>query len=380
MFPNLQKKLVFLYTISTGLIMTLILSFAFLFYISAQKNKDRSHFQDQLFILTSSLQTESIFADSYLSEMEKKSALIIYIEENNTPLFFPGAYHPSTSRETLLARAEDFAKREGIYPASRPISSNILQSSIFQIKGNKRDVYLGNILSLSGGSGYKKLILLQDITPNRNRLLQTGCFYLMIDSLGILLLFCTGRRFVAGSLKPLEETYRKQQDFVAAASHELRSPLSVIQTSADAIFVKQDKNKRLLETIRNECRRGSSLIRILLLLASAEQRNWEVKKEYFEIDELLLHLLELYEPACLAKNGRLLLELPEIPPPAVRADPRLCTQILSILLDNAVAYAFSNTRCTSDYKEQADSAGNMPDIRNRRVASTRKTGGSGRRL
>lgn len=75
----------------------------------------------------------------------------------------------------------------------------------------------------------------------------------------------------------------------------------------------------------------------------------------------------MYEPACLAKNGRLLLELPEIPPPAVRADPRLCTQILSILLDNAVAYAFSNTRCTSDYKEQADSAGNMPDIRNRRI-------------
>lgn len=367
MFPNLQKKLVFLYTISTGLIMTLILSFAFLFYISAQKNKERSHFQDQLFILTSSLQTESIFADSYLSELEEKSALIIYIEENNTPLFFPGAYHPATSRNILLARAEDLAKREGIYPASRPISSNILQSSIFQIKGNHRDAYLGNVLILNAGSGCKKLILLQDITPNRNRLLQTGCFYLMIDSLGLLLLFLTGRRFVAKSLKPLEETYRKQQDFVAAASHELRSPLSVIQTSADAISVKQDKNKRLLETIRKECRRGSSLIHSLLLLASAEQKNWAVKKEDFEIDELLLHLLELYEPACLAKNGRLLLELPEIPLQAAYADPGLCTQILSILLDNAVAYALADTRCNSDCEEQTDSAGNTPDIQSRRI-------------
>ena len=79
MFPNLQKKLVFLYTASTGLIMTLNLSFAFLFYISSQKNKERSDFQDHLFILMSNLQTESIFADSYLSKMEEKNHLIIYI-------------------------------------------------------------------------------------------------------------------------------------------------------------------------------------------------------------------------------------------------------------------------------------------------------------
>lgn len=143
MFPNLQKKLVFLYTASTGLIMTLILSFAFLFYISSQKNKERSDFQDHLFILMSNLQTESIFADSYLSKMEEKNHLIIYIEENGSPLFFPGSYHPSTDRNILLARTEDYAKSEGIYPASHPISSNLLQSSIFQIKGNERDSYLG---------------------------------------------------------------------------------------------------------------------------------------------------------------------------------------------------------------------------------------------
>ena len=55
--------------------MTLILSFAFLFYISSQKNKERSDFQDHLFILMSNLQTESIFADSYLSKMEEKNSL-----------------------------------------------------------------------------------------------------------------------------------------------------------------------------------------------------------------------------------------------------------------------------------------------------------------
>ena len=344
MFPNLQKKLVLLYILSTGLIMTLILSSAFLFYISSQENKERSNFQDSLLTLLSSLQSESIFADSFLSQMEQNGRLMIHIEENGTPLFFPGSYKPRTSRSILLQHAEDAAKNEGIYPDSHPISSHLLQSSILQIKGTEGDTYLGNVMVLSTDSGYKKLILLQDITSGQRKRLQTGCFYLLIDSLGILLLFFTGRWFVKRSLKPLEETYQKQQDFVAAASHELRSPLTVIQTSADAISNEQTDNRMLLETIKNECRRGSSLIQNLLLLASAGQAGWAVKKQTVEIDELLLHLLELYEPVFLSKNGRLLLELPETPLPAIQADPELCRQILTILLDNAIAYALPDCR------------------------------------
>ena len=60
------------------------------------------------------------------------------------------------------------------------------------------------------------------------------------------------------------------------------------------------------------------------------------------MDELLLNLLELYEPLCLSKGGRLLLELPAEPLPPVLADPDLCRQILTILLDNAVSYALSD--------------------------------------
>ena len=122
MFPNLEKKLVLLYTLSTGLIMTLILSAAFLFYISSEENKQRSDFQGRLLTLTSSLQKESVFSDSFLSQIEENGRLIIHIEENNIPFFFPGSYQPQTDRAILLKRAQDAAKDEGIYPFSRPIS------------------------------------------------------------------------------------------------------------------------------------------------------------------------------------------------------------------------------------------------------------------
>ena len=217
----------------------------------------------------------------------------------------------------------------------------MLQTSIFQIHGDSRDVYLGNILVLQTPAGYKKLTLLQDISDSRKKSLKTGCFYLFIDLFGILLLFLSGRWFVRRSLRPLEETYQKQQDFVAAASHELRSPIAVIQMTADAVSSHSAEDTRLLSVIKNECRRGSALIKNLLLLASAEQREWAVRKRKFEIDDLLLSLLELYEPLCLSKNGTLQLRLPEEPLPPVSADPELCRQILTILLDNAIAYSLT---------------------------------------
>lgn len=372
MFPRLQRKFVILYTFSTGLIMTFILSVAFLFYVSSQDNRQRSAFQEHLFTLTAQMQTDSEFSDSFLAQMEQNNKLLIYIEENDIPFFFPGAFRSCTPRDTLLTYAKNAAKKEYIYDDSHPISSNILQSSVFQITGNKKDTYLGNVLILRTSSGYKRLTLLMDITGYRHRLLDTGCIYLLIDLCGILLLFLSGRWFVGRSLKPLEETCQKQQDFVAAVSHELRSPFAVIRTTADAITanavaadtvagnavsvdavagsaVSADKvsvgaegYNRGLAVIKDECRRGSSLIQNLLLLVTAEQKEWAVKKQDFEIDELLLNLLEIYEPLCRSKGGALLLILPQEPLPSVSADPDLCRQIFTILLDNAVAYALTD--------------------------------------
>ncbi len=338
MFPKLEKKFVILYTLSTGLILTLILAVAFLSYLASQNSRQNSMFQDQLFTLMSRLQTDSIFSDSYLAQLEHKNHLAIYIEENGSPFFFPGSYQTRTERGKLFERAENLAAGEGIFPNSHPISSNLLQSSLLEIRGDEGDLYLGNILIIQTANGYKKLILLQDISGSQMQSIKTLIFYLVIDCIGILLLFLTGRWFVRRSLKPLEETYEKQQDFVAAASHELRSPLAVIQSTADAIADAPEEQGRLLDVIRKECRRGSSLVKNLLLLAAADQKQWAVKKVYFEMDEMLLSLLEVYEPLCVSKNGKLLLELPDESMPKVYADPALCRQIFTILLDNAVAY------------------------------------------
>lgn len=359
MFPELQKKLVRLYTFSTGMILTFVLMVTFLFYLSSQQSRREAVFSDHIFTLTSKLQSESTFADSYLAQLESKYNLLIYMEENDTPFFFPGTYQSRTSRQKLFKEAMDMAAKEGIYPGSRPVSSDLLQSSVLEITGTAYDSYLGCVLISQTSSGYKKLILLQDITKSKMRLTLYGILYLLTDILGIFLLFLTGRSFVGHSLKPLEEMYQKQQDFAASASHELRSPLAVIRSAADAansstaavlasgtdydtIVRALKQQKKFLDTIKDECQRGNTLVKNLLLLSSTQRDNWSVNRKKFELDDMLLHLMELYEPLCRAKDGTLLLTLPKETLPPVYADPELCLQIFTILLDNAIAYGLTD--------------------------------------
>ncbi|MCI8560818.1 MAG: HAMP domain-containing histidine kinase [Dorea sp.] len=339
MFPELQKKFIRLYTFSTGMILTFILIVTFFLYLASQFSRREISFSDHVLTLSSKLQTEPVFADSYLAQLEAKYSLLIYIEENGTPFFFPGAYKPRTDRQILFKKIKDMAADEGIYHNSNPITSNLLQSSIMELTGMHNDSYLGCLLITQTSSGYKKLILIQDITGSQLKLIKNGILYLLTDILGIFLLFLTGRNFVRRSLKPLEEMYLKQQDFAASASHELRSPLAVIQAAADAAIHTPGQQKKFLNIIKDECQRGNSLIKNLLLLSSARQENWSINMQYFELDEMLFHLMELYEPLCSAKDGTILLVLPEETLPPVYADPDLCLQIFTILLDNAIAYA-----------------------------------------
>ncbi len=228
MFHKFKQNLIFLYTLTTGLILTLVVFMAFLFSAFSQNNRREAAFQNNLFSLTSKLQTDSQFTDAYLAEMELRNGLLISHRRKRAPALFPGAWEPDGGRDALLDRAAAEAKKEGIYEGSEPISSDLLKSSVFRIKGAHYDTWLGNVMIIRTESGYKKMILLSDETQNRRNILKTGLLYLLMDLLGIFLLYLSGRRFVRRSTQPLEETYEKQRDFVSAASHELRSPLAVV--------------------------------------------------------------------------------------------------------------------------------------------------------
>lgn len=336
MFRHVQKRLVFLYTFLTGGILSLLLSCVFLWNISTKEQEAYEAFQALWLTSSSHFQTDLSLSHTYLAQTEAASLSIIHIEENGTPFLYSGSWISKTPRTQLIEIALKEAELEGISPLKAPVSSSTAQSSVFVINGIAKDSYYGRLLVASTPKGVKSFLLLTYITPRFDLIWELLPFFLAACFIGILGIFFVSLFFTSWSLKPARESVKRQTEFIAAASHELRSPLAVIRSSASALEYNPDRS--LLMTIDKECERMGRLISDLLLLASTDAKNWTLCREEVEIDTLLIETYEAFLPLCREKGIQIKLVLPEESLPILSADRQRLKQILSILLDNGISY------------------------------------------
>ncbi len=158
-------------------------------------------------------------------------------------------------------------------------------------------------------------------------------------AVGVALSYFMSKR----ALIPIEEAYERQRQFVADASHELRTPLSVVFSSVEALALEEDvmKNdfaRRLLDRLREELKRITKLMNDLLTLARADAKNaaLELSKQTFDFRPHAERTFQLVSELAAKKQITMHFHAPE--QAIVTADPDKLTQLLYILLDNAIKY------------------------------------------
>lgn len=165
---------------------------------------------------------------------------------------------------------------------------------------------------------------------------------------GLLFLLWFGtKRLIQVMTDPIAESIEKQKQFVADASHELKTPLSVILASAEAM--EQDPQPRWLRAIVTESEQMNRLITSLLDLSRSERLK----------DKALVNLTETVEQAALPfesllyeRHLGLVLDLePGLEIMGVRED---LARLTAILLDNASCHADPDTDVTVTLKQAKD--------------------------
>ncbi len=339
MLKSIRNRLIFMYTGSTGLILTLVLILVQVLMGQQIERNILNTFQNNYVTAYQNVQMNYGISNLWIAEMEIKNNLIIHIEDNGVPFLYQGGWKTPTERSRLIDKVKEAALRDMINTSTRPITSKQIQSQVYEIKGDKKDKYLGEVFIMPTETGFRSLVMLQYISEQSDDLLKLRCFVTLLNVAGIALLHFVSCYVVDKSLRPVEESRRLQTEFIAAASHELKSPLAVIRANASAIILQPDRAQHFTQGIDKECIRLSKLTEDMLLLANADARSWKIKKELLDMDLLLIETLDIFLPLCQENGKQLKLELPKEMLPKSEGDFFRIKQLLAILIDNAISYS-----------------------------------------
>jgi signal transduction histidine kinase len=144
-------------------------------------------------------------------------------------------------------------------------------------------------------------------------------------------------------LDRLQAAFERQRQFTADASHELRSPLAIIELESNRALERLRTPKeyeKVLRLIQSENEWMSSLVNELLLLARMDARQIAMRAERLDLSDVVLDVTERLNP--LAQARGVVLKTGALIECYVQADRVYLAQLLINLVENAIKYTQRN--------------------------------------
>lgn len=347
MLKPLSKKLNTLFITAIMLIITSIIIILCNNYVHMEQSSEVILFQrmvtQMMYQLEDNSQNFESIADSY---HEYKSPIFCYIQDTSGKMVYHTDSDFPTDVDTLLERFRTQTDKEDTFIITNDNKPTTDQSGVFMFNGTKNDDYLGilaTIVTPNDTAYHLSLIYRQQSLFDI--LTKQAFLYVSLWCLSFIAVTTMSYLLIKKALKPTEVMLKSQKDFIASASHELKSPLAVILANAEKLEQLQIDNTEFRKSVKildKECMRMSKLVRDMLLLASSDAKSWTICKNTIDIDTLLISLYETYEPICISKKICLRLEISETSYPKFCADEERLFQILTIYMENAIHHSVGN--------------------------------------
>lgn len=158
-------------------------------------------------------------------------------------------------------------------------------------------------------------------------------------------IYILGRTFDE-MLEELEEVFRREQQFTSDASHELRTPVSVIMAQCDAMLAEgnllTEEQRDQIGLIQRKARGMADMISQLLFLSRADQGRQPLNKERINISELTEMIAEEQQMLADADGRGIHIETQICPEIWADVDETFYIRMLVNLISNALRYSRDN--------------------------------------
>ena len=162
--------------------------------------------------------------------------------------------------------------------------------------------------------------------------------YLVILLISLLLLLGVSILLSRWATRPVEKAWKQQRQFLSDASHELKTPLTVILSNAELLEAAslEDRPARWADNIHTEARRMRSLVEEMLTLARADNMVRTAVLTEVSLSDIAADCALAFEPVAFEAGKSLDYTLAENI--TVLGDGEKLRQLISVLLDNAIKY------------------------------------------
>ena len=207
------------------------------------------------------------------------------------------------------------------------------------IKKHNRNLYVGNLFVDKYSYVFTQnntLIIMDNTNTNKILINQLG-ISLSIFVLSEILIFIVTSLITKWIINPVEKSFEKQKIFVADASHELKTPLSVMIASAEAYF--SDKDDKWVYNMKNESERMIKLVTELLDLAKTEREQDIIMGEN-NLSEIIECSVLTYESLFYEKKINFKYNIEHNIKMSCNSD--YIKELMSILIDNSMKHCSVN--------------------------------------
>ena len=315
MINNLRRKLAVTNMVATSIVLILA---AIIIFFTAITRMDAIRWDNMEHALEYPLENAT---QAEFSQLFSDVVLVVY-DVNNTQ-------NPVIELFSGENISSEFIER--IFPSLPQIaqSNQFINDTSFQLQYVKQSVAPGV---------YK--IIFYDPTNYQSGFIPLVSYSIAVLAVGLVGYMVISMTLAQSAIAPIEESWHKQRQFVADASHELKTPLAVIMANTEIIASHPDdtvaSQMKWIDNTLAETKRMASLVQDLLFLAKSDD-GMKVEMSHMDLSECV--------QTCVLTNESLFYENNKIfnsdiaPDLFINGNENQLKQLVSVLLDNANKYA-----------------------------------------
>ena len=162
---------------------------------------------------------------------------------------------------------------------------------------------------------------------------------ILVSTISYLIVLFIIALFSKRAIKPIAESYEKQKQFITDASHELKTPLTIISANSEILEITYG-NDEWIEGIEKQAERMRDLVNNLVVLTKMDEEKQTIIYKEFNFSDAVYDTTMAFEGLCKKNKKKLHIDIDS--DISMKGDESEFRKLISILLDNAVKYCDEN--------------------------------------